>query len=256
VRLIFSSPCPDTLTATLHALATDERYTILLTAPESHGRWGERISVPLAFANPRSIALDSFTVVVNASPMLLDPTGNVMGYPGVTATVRSYDRESGALEIHLDLDETIEPLRSADTLVEVEFDVLRGSMITSTLDLMLFGLPNNTEGRTSSGSFALDDFCDAHGRLLHVTGDIELKQNVPNPFNPTTVIEYETAFAGPVLLTVHDGIGREVLRLVDREEPAGRRQIVLDARDLASGVYTYRLQTGLQVLTRRMIVTR
>jgi hypothetical protein len=85
---------------------------------------------------------------------------------------------------------------------------------------------------------------------------VALEQNVPNPFNPETIIEFETAFEGQVVLAIYDGVGREVMRPVDEVLPAGRRRIRFDARDLPSGVYTYKLITGLQVLSRQMVVTK
>ncbi len=117
-------------------------------------------------------------------------------------------------------------------------------------------LPTNVVSFTNAGSFALEDYCDAYGRLLRVTGNVALDQNVPNPFNPETIIEFETAFRGPVQLVVYDGLGNEVARPIDEELPAGRRRVRFDARALASGVYTYKLVTGLQVLMRRMVVTK
>jgi hypothetical protein len=47
-----------------------------------------------------------------------------------------------------------------------------------------------------------------------------------------------------------------VKRLIDEQMPAGRRRVVVDASDLPSGIYTYRLTTGLQTLTRRMVVAK
>lgn len=71
-----------------------------------------------------------------------------------------------------------------------------------------------------------------------------LAQNYPNPFNPETVISYELATAGKVNVTLFDITGREIERLVDRYQNAGKYHFTYNARNLTSGVYIYRLTTG------------
>jgi hypothetical protein len=71
-----------------------------------------------------------------------------------------------------------------------------------------------------------------------------LEPNYPNPFNPSTKISFTIARPEHVLLTVYDALGREVGRLVDADLGAGTHSATFDARNLASGVYIYRLQAG------------
>ncbi|WP_457651477.1 T9SS type A sorting domain-containing protein [Rhodocaloribacter sp.] len=83
-----------------------------------------------------------------------------------------------------------------------------------------------------------------------------LEANYPNPFNPATRIPYALPAAGPVRLTVHDALGREVARLVDGLQPAGMHAVTFDAGDLPSGLYLYRLQSGAFVETRAMVLLK
>ncbi|GIV61502.1 MAG: hypothetical protein KatS3mg044_0368 [Rhodothermaceae bacterium] len=83
-----------------------------------------------------------------------------------------------------------------------------------------------------------------------------LHQNFPNPFNPQTTIRYELARSGRVALEVFDLLGRRVATLVNGEQPAGTFTVTFDARDLASGVYVYRLTAGSQVMTRTMLLMK
>jgi D-alanyl-D-alanine carboxypeptidase len=71
-----------------------------------------------------------------------------------------------------------------------------------------------------------------------------LHQNYPNPFNPATVVSYQLPVASSVRLVVYDVLGREVTTLVDENKPAGVHTVQFEARDLASGVYLYRMQAG------------
>jgi hypothetical protein len=88
-----------------------------------------------------------------------------------------------------------------------------------------------------------------------------LHQNHPNPFNPTTVIQYDLVAASKVSLRVYDVSGRLVRTLVDDNRPAGRQSAVWDGMDnsgnrVSSGVYFYRLETGAVVFTRKMVLLK
>ncbi len=84
----------------------------------------------------------------------------------------------------------------------------------------------------------------------------ELFQNYPNPFNPLTVIGYQLPVLSPVRLGVYDLLGREVAVLVDEQKPAGTHSATLDAGELASGTYVYRLQAGGFIQSRKMVVVK
>ncbi len=83
----------------------------------------------------------------------------------------------------------------------------------------------------------------------------------PNPFNPTTTIEYTLPRGGDTELVVFDVEGRRVRTLVNEFVPAGVHGAVWDGRDdagnrVASGVYLYRLRAGGVVETRKMVLVK
>jgi len=80
-----------------------------------------------------------------------------------------------------------------------------------------------------------------------------LKQNFPNPFNPTTVIPFVIEKDADVRLTVYDVLGNEVQTLVNSRVNRGSHQIRFDASNMATGVYIYRLETEGQTLSRKMM---
>ncbi len=84
----------------------------------------------------------------------------------------------------------------------------------------------------------------------------ELAQNYPNPFNPSTTIRFALPQAEQVRLAVYDMLGRELAVLVDGQRPAGWHSATFDARDLASGMYLYRLEAGAQVITQQMVLVK
>jgi hypothetical protein len=87
-------------------------------------------------------------------------------------------------------------------------------------------------------------------------GGIELNQNFPNPFNPTTVIPYQLSAPSDVRLDIYDLQGRQVEVLVNEKEGPGSYQIRFDAAGLSSGVYLYRLTAGRSLQVRKMLLIR
>lgn len=81
---------------------------------------------------------------------------------------------------------------------------------------------------------------------------VELAQNVPNPFNPSTVIGFQLSVASQISLSVFDILGREISVLVDGVQSAGEHHVYFDASHVASGIYLYRLVTPTGTITKKM----
>jgi hypothetical protein len=86
--------------------------------------------------------------------------------------------------------------------------------------------------------------------------EFALSQNHPNPFNPSTTINYQVQTQSHVTLKVFDILGREVATLVDGIEQPGYKSVQWNAGNLASGVYFYRLQTGQFTAVQKMLLMR
>lgn len=91
---------------------------------------------------------------------------------------------------------------------------------------------------------------------------VGVRPSHPNPFNPTTSIEYAVGERGFVTLRVYDVSGRVVRTLVsDTRNPGEVHVAVWDGRDdrgrpVSSGVYFYQLQTRNLVQTRKMVLLK
>lgn len=83
-----------------------------------------------------------------------------------------------------------------------------------------------------------------------------LRGNYPNPFNPTTTLEYEIPRAGHVTITVFDAKGEAVSTLRDEIQTAGTYRVHFDASGLATGAYFCRLTSAGTALTRRVLLVR
>jgi len=90
-----------------------------------------------------------------------------------------------------------------------------------------------------------------------VPAAFNLEQNYPNPFNPMTHIGFSLPEQLQVSMVVYDLTGKEVARLYDGETlPAGVHDVTLDAANLASGAYVYRVQAGKYSATRKLQVIK
>ena len=97
--------------------------------------------------------------------------------------------------------------------------------------------------------------------IMPVPTEFALHNNYPNPFNPTTTINYDLPQDGSVRLIIYDVMGREVTRLVNGFTPAGYHSVRWDARNkmgenVSAGVYFYHLQSGNFVKTQKMVLLK
>jgi hypothetical protein len=89
-----------------------------------------------------------------------------------------------------------------------------------------------------------------------VVGTFKLNQNYPNPFNPSTLIEFTLPGTSNVDLKVFNVLGQEVATLVHSTLAAGHQSVTFDAKNLASGIYIYRLTAGSYVDTKKMVLMK
>jgi len=83
-----------------------------------------------------------------------------------------------------------------------------------------------------------------------------LGQNFPNPFNPTTFIEYHIPRDGNVKIEIFSESGQLVDVLVDKWHMRGVHVLPWNAKSKASGIYFYRFMTDDFQATRKMVLVR
>jgi hypothetical protein len=98
--------------------------------------------------------------------------------------------------------------------------------------------------------------------------DFKLYQNFPNPFNPSTKIEYtipsvetrHTSSLQMISLKIYDILGKEITTLVNEEKPEGTYEVEfgrnLINQVLTSGVYFYKLEAGAFSETKKMLLLK
>lgn len=89
-----------------------------------------------------------------------------------------------------------------------------------------------------------------------IPGQFILRQNFPNPFNPSTTLSYFLPAAGEVSVRIYDIAGREVATILDQRQSAGEHQLSFNASGISSGPYFYRLQFEHKVQMKKMLLLK
>ncbi|MDH4038915.1 MAG: T9SS type A sorting domain-containing protein [Candidatus Krumholzibacteria bacterium] len=210
-----------------------------------------------------------FSTIVSPGATSLNVTGTCAELPGTFLGPDSlcYDITttatfSGNVEVCFNYDEaTLAGNESNVRLIHYDATLIPPQWvdITTSLDTNA----NRVCGETSS----LSPFVVGIGSVTAAgpgpaPRQLALYQNVPNPFNPTTVIRYDVPVSGtPVTIRLYDVAGRLVRTLVDEARPAGVHHVSWDGRNghgesVATGVYFCRMQAGTFVQTRKMVLLK
>ena len=94
------------------------------------------------------------------------------------------------------------------------------------------------------------------GEALERETTFILEQNYPNPFNSTTRIPYALSEQANVRIDVYDALGRHVKTLLDEQQSPGRYNQVLQANDLSSGLFIYRIVVDGESATGKLLYTK
>jgi hypothetical protein len=108
----------------------------------------------------------------------------------------------------------------------------------------------------TEGTVTVELPLDADDDRLTLPDELELRQNFPNPFNPSTTIAFNLPERSHVLLRVYNILGQEIETLVDETRNPGAHEVNWQASNQASGVYFYRLVYKNQVLTKKMALLK
>ena len=87
-------------------------------------------------------------------------------------------------------------------------------------------------------------------------GSFTLAPNYPNPFNPSTTIDFTLAQPAAVEVTIYDLTGSRVVTLADGNRPAGSHSVTWNAANQSSGIYFYTLRADGQSITRKMVLVK
>jgi len=266
-------------------------YTVAMVLPQNPVTYyGQHVDVPIYVDNPEGKSILSFDFKIRFN---VDGAGNPLPEPLIRLDpANSYNAGPNTLfgNVGSDIkwDVTVQELSENELRVTAASRgaVLSLDMANPNKPLMaigfnaVFGLPpfqNDTRvtdllwpDSTTLLSEVLINSGTIFPRVtpgrLTVTGDCLrpldaseryiVSQNRPNPFNPSTIIEYALPAESPLRITVYDALGRLVRVLVDEVKTAGNHAVLFTADGLPSGVYLYRMDAPGYTQVMKMVLSR
>jgi hypothetical protein len=97
---------------------------------------------------------------------------------------------------------------------------------------------------------------DVKDRPIDQPLEFALEQNFPNPFNPTTTIEFSLQEPSMVTLKVFDVLGQEAATIADEFMEHGVHRQVFDASHLSSGMYYYKIEAGKYSAVKKLMLLK
>lgn len=99
------------------------------------------------------------------------------------------------------------------------------------------------------------------GSIIEIPTAFGLSKNYPNPFNPTTTIEFKVPEVSNVKITIYNVLGQSVKTLVNENFTTGNYKVSWNGTNeagllVSSGIYFYRLEAGDFSQTNRMLLLK
>lgn len=138
-----------------------------------------------------------------------------------------------------------------------------GYLVTvNTIDMLKFLNDQDYDQPLSGADTSMNHIVKVIGassideQMIGTPDEYSLSQNYPNPFNPTTSFTYSLKESGDVKISIYDISGKEVKSLVDGFRSAGNYVVSVNAGDMASGIYYYRIKSKDFVQTNKMVLLK
>jgi hypothetical protein len=146
-------------------------------------------------------------------------------------------------------------LPDGDILLKLEFEILTGEPSSLTVDFMEAYIVD-VEGN----NFVVFGFEGEVVRLLTSIDDddeipvsFDLGANYPNPFNGSTIINYQLPQSSHIQIVIYDVLGRTIDTILDETKEAGYHQVTWNSPNQPSGIYFYRMITDEFSKTSKML---
>lgn len=239
--------------------------TLILS--NTSGALGSRDNVMQVFMK-NDVDVKSLQLAIADIPDYLKPDSIWTTERTKNFTVSGYDDTTGAFNIILvSFDPSLFITPDSGAILNISYSVHPVAGQYNSLDLVFYMPPIVVDRNyekiptvTLAGKFTIGETGVVSNSGMapeHYT----LKQNHPNPFNPTTVISFTLPRNEATSLTIYNVLGQRIRTLVDAEFKVGAHEVIWDGLDetgepVAAGVYIYRLQAGSFTASKRMAYMR
>lgn len=262
--------------------ADDGYFGALLPVPDDEGAFGFGLSAWQA--GEQLINYDNlgstFTTAGPIRIIAVEPFQASQPIPGGTFAFYLLLTNQGEtasvpdVEVYLSMEESA-PAHFSGSALRPFAGIAAGDSATNLIPFQLSiheDCPADTALRIQAAIYSSDVLCwedsvdlliqpSTYAEPMGLPTDFQLFQNHPNPFNPTTTIQYSMPVAGLIKLTIFDIRGQEITTLQKVTNPAGTYSVQWNSTDasgnpVSTGVYFCRLQAGEYSKTIKMVYLR
>jgi von Willebrand factor type A domain-containing protein len=249
--------------------------TVLMFPYDLFSEFGKQFTIPIIVSSADPVAVTSFKVVFSYQHDLLRMMGytssgtiTALGWDIVSFTIDE-EQETVNLEAHAIGSGSV--FSEGVILIRIHgiaVDDLRKKNTKFYESPLIFIEPGNaeySEMEATVNGVRTDVSVTGIDGLMYVTGDcispleslgsIQLN-NRPNPFNPTTRIEYALPVDMHLIVSVYDVFGRTVRSLHDGWSTAGEHVLEFNGGDLPAGIYLCVMETPYGIITRNMSLVK
>ncbi|MBC8182781.1 T9SS type A sorting domain-containing protein [candidate division KSB1 bacterium] len=183
--------------------------------------------------------------------IILNYNPNVLQYQFVKTTTISQDfitlaNDSKKGELKLG-GYCVYPIKEAGTYLEIDFKVINNDVKPGDLELGSYRINADT---VKKGNV---NFPSSLGNQ-NLPAKFSLNQNYPNPFNNSSIITFDVPAITTIRLTLYDMLGKKVKTIAKGKYTAGHHQVLLNSKELFSGVYLYKLEANGFIDVKKMVV--
>jgi hypothetical protein len=109
----------------------------------------------------------------------------------------------------------------------------------------------------SDNTFTIEEIVSVDDLTYGLPEEYDLYQSYPNPFNPSTVIEFALPEdVGNIKLLIYNALGEKVAELLNSSLTAGKYSYEWNAKNLTTGMYIYELRTDKFVSIKKMMLLK
>ncbi len=146
------------------------------------------------------------------------------------------------------------------TVSSSTFDYVDGEILFTGSDYIYYFVKAVVDGSETSKTNTVDARGGFYKRAVNNNDNVVLKNklfyNYPNPFNPSTKINYSLPENSFVEIKVFNIYGEQIKTLVNEYKTAGEYSVDFNGKDLASGVYLYSIKTNNYSAVKKMILQK
>ncbi len=239
---------------------TEKIHTVNVSIPDTTGKSGESITIPIYIDDVTGLDITSYHAALNHDQQVLQATEIILAGTKTERWAMSVTVDSEG-QIYISGSDS-SSITGSGVLIYIKFEIIGddGSQTDVFFNEMIFN-EGNPFANAKGGTFVVSGVSSVKDNLNSKIDKYSLNRNYPNPFNPSTIINYSMAENANVCIKVYSIAGELVATLVNTMKPQGDHFVQWNGTNLAgdsvaSGLYFVKMVSGDFSQVNKMMLVR